>query len=107
MKRVLVAVVLACVAGPAGAAPLDFTAETRTVYAVAACGEAAPSQYDASTVAAHCKALATKVAQWKTNWLAIASPWFRRVLDKGYPSKVVYPFGGGDMITMLAVYPDA
>lgn len=105
MRGLVVGVVL-WLAGTATAAPVDFTAETRALHAVAACGAPAPPAHDAATIAAHCKALAKSVEQWRGKWLAYASPWFRKVIDK-YPATVVYPFGGGDVITMLAVYPDA
>jgi hypothetical protein len=108
MKRVLVAVgLLVGSIASAYAGPRDFTKETRAVYAVAACGDAAPEGYDKRIVAAHCKELAASVALWKKNWFAKAQPWFAKILDKGYPKTVVYPFGGGDVVTMLAVYPDA
>jgi len=91
----------------ADAAPRDFTSEARTVYAVAACGEPAPAPHDRKVIAAHCKELAKTVGLWRSKWFAKASPFFGKLLEKGYPSTVVYPFGGGDVVTMLAVYPDA
>ncbi len=106
MKGASLLVVAALVAD-ADAGPRDFSAETHDVYAVAACGDAPPAAYDKGIVAAHCKGLARAVAQWRTNWFAKASPWFAKELAKGYPSTVVYPFGGGDVVTMLSVYPDA
>jgi hypothetical protein len=77
------------------------------VYAVAACGEAPPPTVDKRVVTAHCAELAKAVAQWKKNWFAKASPWLGKLLDQGYPKTVVYPFGGGDVVTMLSVYPEA
>ena len=91
----------------AHAGPKDFTAETRDVYGVAACGDAAPpAGYDAKVVTAHCKQLAQMKAQWRKNWLEKAAPFFAEHVGKA-PGTVIYPFGGGDVITMLAVYPDA
>jgi hypothetical protein len=107
MKCAVLVGLLAVVAVRAEAAPRDFTSDARTVYAVAACGDAAPAGYDKGVVAAHCRELKQSVALWKKNWLAKAQPWFAKQLDKGYPKAVVYPFGGGDVVTMLAVFPDA
>jgi len=98
--------IVALLAGTASAAPRDFTAETRAVYAVAACGESPPVGFDKRLVAAHCAELTKAVAQWKKNWFAKAQPWLAAKVDK-YPKTVVYPFGGGDLVTMLSVYPDA
>jgi hypothetical protein len=106
MVRMIVGLLLVVCAGTADAAPRDFTTETRAIYSVAACGEAPPASYDARVVAAHCKELARAVAQWRKNWFDKASPWLAKEVGK-YPSTVVYPFGGGDVVTMLSVYPDA
>jgi hypothetical protein len=107
MECRLAIAVVAALAGAAHATPRDFTPEVRTLYAVGACGEAAPVAYDASVVATHCRALATAVKSWKTNWRDKAAPFFAELLAKGYPKTVVYPFGGGDLTSALAVYPDA
>ena len=108
MTRVILCLALLAVAGaPAAAAPRDFTAEAKALYAVAACGEAPPAGYDAAVVTAHCKELAKSVASWKKNFRDIAAPFFRDLLQGKYPQTIVYPFGGGDLSTLLVVYPDA
>jgi len=89
-------------------APRDFTREVRTLYAVAACGEPPPAGFDAATVAAHCKQVNAAIATWRDKWLTKAAPFFADLLKgRASPSTVVYPFGGGDFVTALAVYPDA
>ena len=98
--------IVALLTSTATATPRDFTPETRAVYAVAACGEATPSPFDKRMVAAHCAELTKVVAQWRKNWFEKAQPWLAAKVDK-YPKTVVYPFGGGDLVTMLSVYPDA
>jgi hypothetical protein len=105
--RVLSVWVVLCVAGSVQAAPRDFTVEAKAVHGVAACGEPPPPSFDKRVVAAHCAELAKAVAQWRKNWFDKASPWLGKLLEKGYPKTVVYPFGGGDVVTMLAVYPEA
>ena len=96
-----------CWLGRVDAAPRDFTVETRAVYSVAACGEKPPAEFDAGVVSAHCRVLAKTIGVWKTQWRDKAVPFFTELLKAGYPSTVVYPFGGGDVVTMLAVFPDA
>lgn len=100
-------IVLAAARAPAAAAPRDFTAEARALYAVAACGDAPPAGYDAAVVAEHCKELARPIASWKKRWRDLAAPFFRELLQGKYPQTIVYPFGGGDLSTLLVVYPDA
>ena len=55
----------------------------------------------------HCKSVAAAVTAWKTKWRTPAAPFFADLLKGGYPSTVVYPFGGGDLLAALAVYPNA
>ncbi len=104
---VLSLVILAAARTPAAAAPRDFTAEARALFAVAACGEAPPAGYDAAVVTAHCKELARPIASWRKHWRDLAAPFFQGLLQGKYPQTIVYPFGGGDLSTLLVVYPDA
>ena len=47
------------------------------------------------------------LAEYKRNWLAVAMPFLAGIVPKDLPRTVVYPFGGGDLVSALAVYPDA
>lgn len=107
MRAAVAVVCLVHVAVARADAPRDFTREVRTVYAVAACGEAAPAGFDAAIVAAHCKQVRAAIATWQANWHAKAAPFFAALHHNKYPASVVYPFGGGDLVTALAIYPDA
>ncbi len=107
IQAVFCVLFLAASGAPAGAAPRDFTAEAKALFAVAACGEAPPAGYDAAVVAAHCKELAKPIASWKKHWRDLAAPFFQGLLQGKYPQAIVYPFGGGDLSTLLVVYPDA
>ena len=83
------------------AAPHDFTPDARALFDTATCAE----HNDAN--AAHCKQLDASIASWRAKWLDKAAPFFATLHGGAYPKTVVYPFGGGDLITLLAVYPDA
>ena len=107
MAAIIAAATVAATAAPAAAPPRDFTAEVRALFAVAACGDAPPAGYDAAVVGAHCKELAGPIASWKKQWRDLAAPFFQALLAGKYPSTIVYPFGGGDLSTLLVVYPDA
>jgi len=104
---ILLAAAAAAAPTPAAAAPRDFTPEIRALFAVAACGDAPPAGYDAAITAAHCRELGKSVASWKKHWGDAAAPFFRELLAGKYPPTIVYPFGGGDLSTLLVVYPDA
>jgi len=61
---------------------------------------------DAAVVAAHCKAVTAQVATWRSRFRDKAAAFFAHQLGTP-PATVVYPFGGGDLVTALVVYPDA
>jgi hypothetical protein len=88
----------------------DFTAEAKTLFRVAACGspaEAVPARLDAAAVDAHCKALASMIAEYKKSWVDVAMPFIAKLVPKNVPKTVVYPFGGGDLLGEIATFPDA
>ena len=107
---VLLATTLAAVA-PAAAAPHDFIADARLLYRAVACGGAAstpvPAGLDAGTVDAHCKQVSAWYPTIEGKYLAPARELFATLRPPGLPTTVVYPFGGGDLLSALVTYPDA
>jgi hypothetical protein len=97
-------------AGP-GAIPQgqDFAAEARLLYRVVACGSESrlPSNLDPQIVAKHCQWLNPRKARYRRQYLARARPFLAGLLPHPLPDKVVYPFGGGDLLSALTTYPDA
>lgn len=100
--------------GPAHAAGTghDFIEEARLLYRVVACGEAAsppmlaqPSE--AEIVTAHCEVQRQRVEQFRRRYLKRAQPFFARWRPADLPGRVVYPFGGGDLVSALITYPEA
>ncbi|MCA9513498.1 MAG: hypothetical protein KC635_00990, partial [Myxococcales bacterium] len=89
-------------------APLDFSAELKELSAIAACDGRGfdEAKFDKATVDAHCKALAPIIERYKTEWLTVARPFFADLVPADIPKTVVYPFGGADLMTVLAVFPD-
>ena len=89
--------------------PKDFTEEVRLLYRVAACGSDAPlpGDLDARLVEAHCHEILPKLAAYRARYLSVAMPFLEKLRPKDLPSEVVYPFGGGDLVTALAAYPNA
>lgn len=103
-------------AKPAGFAPpavppgtRDFIKEARFLFRVAACGEGAgelPAHLSAKRVASACKRQKKALEAYRTKWLAKAAPFFAEKVPADLPKRVVYPFGGGDLMTGMAVFPD-
>ena len=87
----------------------DFAEILRELWRVAACaGDGpVPAGYDAEVVAAHCALLRPEYESYRQGWLARARPFLAQVVPADVPKSVVYPFGGGDLITALATFPAA
>lgn len=88
---------------------LDFTEEAKLLYRVVACGNDAPlpAGLDEQIVAAHCKELERRKDAYRKTWVTEASPFIQGLKPAGLPTTVVYPFGGGDLISALTTYPEA
>jgi hypothetical protein len=86
----------------------DFTAEAKLLYRVVACqGDAPlPANVDAKVVEEHCKELNRRANMYKTTWVNVAEPFIQKLKPEGLPTTVVYPFGGGDLISALTTYPE-
>lgn len=94
----------------APAAPaLDFTEEAKLLYRVVACGNETPlpASMDAKVVEEHCKELNRRIGKYRATWVKEASPFIQALKPAGLPTTVVYPFGGGDLISALTTYPEA
>ena len=87
----------------------DFVSDARTLLRVAACGPdgTVPARFDARVVDAHCAAIVAEYEAYRARWLDVAEPFLRSIVPGGLPPVVVYPFGGGDLLTALATFPDA
>jgi hypothetical protein len=87
----------------------DFGPQVRAMFRVAACGgdAAIPERFPQRTIDAHCKEMAGVYDSYKKAWADEAQHFIAELRPKDLPSTVVYPFGGGDLSSALAVYPDA
>lgn len=97
---------------PAHAEPsagTDFGPQARVMFRVAACGseDAIPERFSAKAITAHCKEMAGIYASYKKAWADEARTFIAGLRPQDLPRTVVYPFGGGDLSSALAVYPDA
>jgi hypothetical protein len=55
----------------------------------------------------HCKAIAPYIEKYRAKYFGDARAFFTRLEPKDLPRTVVYPFGGGDLISALVPFPDA
>lgn len=87
-----------------------FTKEIRGAFRVAACGgddSLIPAGIDKAMVDTHCGMLKGSYDEYKREWVDVASPFLAKLRPANLPKQVVYPFGGGDLVTALATFPDA
>jgi hypothetical protein len=100
----------AALAGVAHADPvIDFAPEVRDMFRVAACGgdDPTPERFAARVVDAHCKELRAVYAAYRKEWADQAQQFIAQLRPSDLPTTVIYPFGGGDLSSALAVFPDA
>jgi len=125
LRAALLAILL--VTATAHAEGQDFIDDAKLLYRVAACGgsdavaspgsagarsdaDAARRLIDAKLqkiVDKHCKAINERLAAFRTMYFDKAREWFDANVPKTTPKTVVYPFGGGDLISALVAFPDA
>jgi hypothetical protein len=94
-------------AAAAADAPVDFSEAAKALYRLVACtGDALPPGLDAKTVAGYC-ARQGRAIEAARKHAAEAGAFLGKLEPAGLPTTVVYPFGGGDLLTALTVYPNA
>ncbi len=87
----------------------DYADQVRTMFRVAACASdaALAAAHSPRIVAKHCRRLKRRVDRYRRGWATRARTFIARLRPPDLPSRVVYPFGGGDLSTALATFPDA
>ncbi len=92
----------------AGAEGHDFIDDAKLLYRVAACGgsDAVDAKWQ-KTVDKHCKAINERLDAFRAQYFEKAREWFDANVPDTAPKTVVYPFGGGDLISALVAFPDA
>ncbi|MEZ4400404.1 MAG: hypothetical protein R3B06_10320 [Kofleriaceae bacterium] len=94
---------------PAPAPGADFTAEAKLLYRMVACGgdAAIDDAAMAKVVDRHCAWVRDRLAAYRARYIDGGRAFFASIIPAGIPTTVVYPFGGGDLISALAAFPDA
>jgi hypothetical protein len=112
MRLVLTAAALLggiAIAGTARADAVDYLKDAKLYYRVVACtgNDPLPASFDAPTVTKHCEEMQKRYARFTETYVTRAQAFFAGVRPAGLPQTVVYPFGGGDLVSALVTYPDA
>jgi hypothetical protein len=91
----------------------DFIAEAKLLYRVAGCAdgelppEFAKDPKFKQVIDKHCKTIAPHVAKFRDAYFVKGKDWMAKHIPSTIPSTVVYPFGGGDLLSAIAVFPAA
>ncbi len=87
----------------------DFITDAKALYRVAACtgDDPLPATIDAEIVAAHCREMLPRMEGYAKKYLPQAKEFIAKLIPAGLPSTVVYPFGGGDLLSALTTFPTA
>ena len=101
--------VLVALAGIAHADSTDFSPQVRAMFRVAACGgnDAIPDKFPQKTIDAHCSEMKAVYTSYKKAWADDVQAFVAKLRPADLTTTVVYPFGGGDLSSALAVFPDA
>ncbi len=87
----------------------DFVNEARMLYRIAACTGEDPSPPGVSekVIEEHCVEFKRSMENYAENYVKVMKPFIAKHRPGNLPSTVIYPFGGGDLLTALTTYPDA
>jgi len=105
-----IAFVLSAAAGVAQAdEPRDFIPEAKLFYRIVSCGgsEAPPANLDPKVIEKHCTEMAKRYEYTQSHYIDPARAFFAPLLPQNLPTTVVYPFGGGDLLSALVTFPNA
>lgn len=104
----LVLALLAAAPTPPVTEAVDFLDSVRPLFQVVTCqpGEPPPG-LDAKTLAAWCEKMRPRYGRFQKHWGTTARAFLASLRPAGLPDEVVYPFGGGDLMSALMTYPDA
>lgn len=87
----------------------DFAAQARAMFRIAACGgdEPVAGRFPARTIERHCREMKETYASYRKAWADPAARFIGDLRPTDAPRTVVYPFGGGDLVSALVVFPHA
>jgi len=112
MRILLLAVMSAAMLGrptSARADGVDFIKDAKLYYRIVACkgADPVPAGFDAKTVEKHCAEQQKRYDRLAKTYFEPAETFFEKVRPATLPTTVVYPFGGGDLMSALVTYPNA
>lgn len=92
----------------AAADPAEFIQDARPLFQLVTC-QGVPEPLDAKTAQAWCENQQKRYDSFTNGWGVKAKAFLGPLMPTGadVPTEVVYPFGGGDLMAALQLFPDA
>lgn len=87
------------------AAPAEFIDDALPLYNLVTCTETPPG-LDAKTVDTWCANQKKRYTSFTESWGTKANAFLTPLKPAGLPSELVYPFGGGDLMAALQLFPE-
>jgi hypothetical protein len=104
----------------------DFIGDAKLLFRIAACGGDKSGERPTRSTAEggakvddkvddnvqkiverHCKTVNDKLDKFRALYFVKGAPFFAKIEPANLPKTVVYPFGGGDLLSALVAFPDA
>lgn len=98
------ALVLSLAAAPEGA---EFIEDVRPLFKLITCDAEVPPGLDAKTVTTWCANQKKRYEKFSEGWGVKARAFLEPLKPAGLPTELVYPFGGGDLMAALQLFPEA
>ncbi len=94
---------------PAAKPGVNFAADAQALFRTVACGADTPIADPAArkVVDKHCTWVREQLAEYRERYVVGGRAFFDEIEPDDLPRTVVYPFGGGDLISALVAFPDA
>jgi hypothetical protein len=86
--------------------PAEFIGEAKPLFDLVTCGQV-PDGLDTKTIEAYCKVQKPRFERFQKQWGTKAKDFLATLRPAQLPGELVYPFGGGDLMSALFAFPDA
>lgn len=85
---------------------VEFIDDVRPIFELVTC-QATPSGLDATVVDTWCTKQKRRYERFTSKWGTKANAFLTPHKPAGLPTTLVYPFGGGDLMSALQIFPEA
>ena len=85
---------------------VEFISDVKPIFELVTC-QGTPDGLDAPTVDAWCVKQKRRYTSFSTRWGPKANSFLTPLKPPALPTTLVYPFGGGDLMSALQVFPEA